>query len=516
MLMLQFQFVTPLSLILLLLTSTSTSTSTSAVQSFTATATTRMGFHEQNLAAAFHAFHVTSRTRIGIDKRRIQRSVTSVTRISVQQQQKVSTSISRTRTRTSKSESASVSSSLFLHTCTGHSHSYRNRTNRNYVLDVLGHRQIESRIRHFASSTSTQSSHSNSNSNSNSNYNNGNYSSNIDNSVEVAMQVVEETVTAATAATAATATTSSLLTKTERQERIDALNKMLQDLDIDGDEIAQALHKSLTTMEGFDTKFGKSAIKTYKTFIDPKPSKVEQIRAQDVMVAASRCARQIDFLVKRHRSHETDWVRHTDVRQVNDGSNSAERNENGQYDKTKMRRFPIIIILDNVRSAFNVGSIFRTADACGCAHIFTTGITPSPSGRGKEKLAKSALGADREVPSKHFSTTREAISYIRQEMAGWTIIGMETTDKSQCYTDVEYPGSGSYVVQQNESSIREGVVLVLGNEVTGVDTEIMPLLDLIVEIPMFGSKNSLNIAACAPVVLYEILRQWGAVNDEKP
>ena len=93
-------------------------------------------------------------------------------------------------------------------------------------------------------------------------------------------------------------------------------------------------------------------------------------------------------------------------------------------------------------------------------------------------------------------------------MKGWTIIGMETTDQSQCYTDVNYPGAGSYIVDKNESLPNEGIVLVLGNEVTGVDTEIMPSLDLIVEIPMYGSKNSLNIAACAPVVLYEILRQW--------
>jgi 23S rRNA (guanosine2251-2'-O)-methyltransferase len=304
-----------------------------------------------------------------------------------------------------------------------------------------------------------------------------------------------------------------VLTKEERQERINKLHETLQTLNINGDEISNAVHRSLTTMEGFDSRFGKSAIKTYKTFIDPKPSKIEQIRTQDVTVSALRCANQIDFLIKRHRSHETEWVRHTDIRDGDSSSNSDE-NDDGNSNREKKKRFPLVILLDNVRSAFNVGSIFRTADACGCSHIFTTGITPSPKGRGKEKLAKSALGADREVPSKHFTTTRDAVTFIREEMKGWTIMGMETTDQSKCYTDISYPGAGQYVVDENESSLSEGVVLILGNEVTGVDTEIMPLLDLIVEIPMFGSKNSLNIAACAPVVLYEILRQWDAVNDE--
>lgn len=295
---------------------------------------------------------------------------------------------------------------------------------------------------------------------------------------------------------------SSILTKKERQERTKVLHEMLQTLNINGDEMANALHKSLTTMEGFDPKYGKSAIKTYKTFLHPKPSKVEEIRAQNVVVSASRCARQIDFLIKRHKSHETEWVRHTDEKKTN------------QNDGKEKRRFPLILLLDNVRSAFNVGSMFRTADACGCSGVFTTGITPSPNGRGREKLAKSALGADTEVPSEHFVTTEKAIHYIRENMKEWTIIGMETTDKSINYTDVKYPGAGSYVVDENESIPKKGVVLVLGNEVTGVDTEIMPSLDLIVEIPMYGSKNSLNIAACAPVVLYEILRQWN-VDENK-
>lgn len=161
-------------------------------------------------------------------------------------------------------------------------------------------------------------------------------------------------------------------------------------------------------------------------------------------------------------------------------------------------RFPLIILLDNVRSAFNVGSLFRTADAAGCSEVITTGITPHPGGSGADKLSKSALGADRMVPSRHFDTTLQAIAALREELPDYELIGVETTELSVVYSDYDYA--------------KEGDVLVLGNEVTGVDTEIIPLLDAVVEIPMFGAKNSLNIASCAPIVLYEVLRQWKVVG----
>jgi len=97
------------------------------------------------------------------------------------------------------------------------------------------------------------------------------------------------------------------------------------------------------------------------------------------------------------------------------------------------------------------------------------------------------------------------------------LVGMETTERSKCYTNVRYPGSDIFIEdgQVIDGSRLKGVALFLGNEVSGVDTEIMPLLDEVVEIPMFGKKNSLNVAACAPVVMFEVLRQWGAIGGEK-
>ena len=90
--------------------------------------------------------------------------------------------------------------------------------------------------------------------------------------------------------------------------------------------------------------------------------------------------------------------------------------------------------------------------------VLCNNLQPHPDGSGSDKLAKSALGAERLVPSRHFATTREALDYLRMELKDFEIIGMETTDQSQVYTDVEYSRK---------------VALVLGNEVTGVDTELM-------------------------------------------
>ena len=275
-----------------------------------------------------------------------------------------------------------------------------------------------------------------------------------------------------------------------RQKRIETLHNQLQNLGVDAKSLSQACETSqTTTSSGFDPQYGKSAIKTYRTYIDPKPSKLESLEEQDISISSLRVARQIDFLAKRHRSHEAEWVRHTDE------------------DVSERTVFPLVILLDNVRSAFNVGSIFRTADACGVCLVLTTGITPHPGGNGGEKVAKSSLGAERIVPSQHFETTQEAIEFVRESYPKLELVGMETTNLSVDYTKVEYPGKGQGV-GPGGNPLGEGTLLVLGNEVTGVDTEILSELDQIVEIPMFGVKNSLNIAACAPVVLYEILRQW--------
>ena len=88
------------------------------------------------------------------------------------------------------------------------------------------------------------------------------------------------------------------------------------------------------------------------------------------------------------------------------------------------------------------------------------------------------------MPNQHFRTTRDALAYLEHDYPDFSLVGMETTESSVEYTQMEYPPAG--------------IVLILGNEVTGVDPDILTELDSIVEIPMFGTKNSLNVAACAP------------------
>mmetsp|Transcript_8363 Transcript_8363/g.12885 ORF Transcript_8363/g.12885 Transcript_8363/m.12885 type:complete len:325 (+) Transcript_8363:13-987(+) len=269
----------------------------------------------------------------------------------------------------------------------------------------------------------------------------------------------------------------SIIQTTKRETRKSFLGEQLKVLGIDAEMLYGAAMQSMQDpTKGYDIRFGKSAIKTYRSFLVGATGEESDMKLQ---AAATRCARQVDFLIKRHKSQEADWIRHTDTL---DGRTI----------------YPIIIVLDNVRSAFNVGSIFRTADATGCNMVITTGITPHPGGSGADKLSRSALGAERLIPHKHFNTMQDALEYLRCERGEYQVIGMETTEKSKKYCSMIFP--------------REGCAFILGNEVSGVDTEIMPLLDDLIEIPMFGAKNSLNIAACAPVVLYEVLRQWGAMD----
>lgn len=279
----------------------------------------------------------------------------------------------------------------------------------------------------------------------------------------------------------------------DRDMRKERLHFHLNELGVDAAALEEASFRSQTTTEGFDIRFGKSAIKSYRAYIDPKPSRIEIVVRENVDVAANRFARQIDFLAKRHRSQAADWVRHTDVSQ-------------------HRRTFPLILVLDNLRSAANVGSIYRSAEACGCLEILTTGITPHPGGNGAEKIAKSALGAEKILPTKHFATIKQAMEYLKQYRPNLMLVGMETTERSKLYNDIKYPGqevaSTDGLILENNCMTSPGVALFLGNEVSGVDTDIMSSLDVVVEIPMFGQKNSLNVAACAPVVMYEILRQW--------
>jgi tRNA G18 (ribose-2'-O)-methylase SpoU len=149
------------------------------------------------------------------------------------------------------------------------------------------------------------------------------------------------------------------------------------------------------------------------------------------------------------------------------------------------------VVLDNIRSAFNVGSIFRTADACGAERLWLCGMTACPP---HPRLARAALGAEQAVPWTHCRRAEEALDALAA--LGVTPVALEIAGSAACYADFDWPPPGR-------------LALVAGHETRGVAPGVLARCPAVVRIPMFGAKNSLNVATAAGVVMYEILRRWG-------
>ena len=154
-----------------------------------------------------------------------------------------------------------------------------------------------------------------------------------------------------------------------------------------------------------------------------------------------------------------------------------------------------IIILHNVRSALNVGAIMRTADGCGVDHIYLTGFTAAPHDgvkaymtQGEKRIAKTALGAENTVPWTHKSTIDDVFAALKGD--GYTIVALEQSDTS---------------INYKEYNPTFPLALVLGNEPDGIDQQTLEQCGIIIDIPMRGSKESLNVAVAAGVAMYEIL-----------
>lgn len=152
-------------------------------------------------------------------------------------------------------------------------------------------------------------------------------------------------------------------------------------------------------------------------------------------------------------------------------------------------KIPVICVLENIRSAYNVGSVFRTADAFLIEAIFIVGYTAQPP---HKEIKKTALGAEETVEWKYFKTTAEAIEDLRNQQ--FEVYAVEQAEKSIALNQIA-------TIQQ------EKIALVFGNEVTGVEQSTIELSDGCIEIPQLGMKHSLNIATAAGVVLWEIVRK---------
>src|SRR6185436_2697715 len=154
----------------------------------------------------------------------------------------------------------------------------------------------------------------------------------------------------------------------------------------------------------------------------------------------------------------------------------------------RSEKVPIIAVLENIRSAYNVGSVFRTADAFLIEGIYIIGYSAKPP---HKEIKKTALGAEETVDWKYFRTTKEAIEELRNKQ--YKVFAVEQAENSRLLQSMEL----------ND----DRVAVIFGNEVTGVDQSTLQLCDGCIEIPQLGMKHSLNIATAAGVVLWELVRK---------
>jgi 23S rRNA (guanosine2251-2'-O)-methyltransferase len=150
-------------------------------------------------------------------------------------------------------------------------------------------------------------------------------------------------------------------------------------------------------------------------------------------------------------------------------------------------KIPVIAVLENIRSAYNVGSVFRTADAFLLEGIYICGYSAFPP---HKEIKKTALGAEETVHWKHFKNIAEAIKEIRAK--GFKIYAVEQAENSWKL--------GSFTTEDDK------VAVVFGNEVTGVEQSTIAVCDGVIEIPQLGMKHSLNVATAAGVILWELIR----------
>lgn len=167
-----------------------------------------------------------------------------------------------------------------------------------------------------------------------------------------------------------------------------------------------------------------------------------------------------------------------------------ELNRPGLEEFKALEKAPITLVLDNIRSALNVGSAFRTADAFALEKIVLCGITARPPHR---EILKTAIGATESVEWAYEKDVARAIRQLKEQ--GCRVLAIEQADERTLLQDIRPEGGQKYA-------------LVFGNEVSGVSEEAMALVDGCVEVPQFGTKHSLNIAVCLGIVVWEFFRRW--------
>ena len=151
-----------------------------------------------------------------------------------------------------------------------------------------------------------------------------------------------------------------------------------------------------------------------------------------------------------------------------------------------MGRIPVVVVLDNVRSAQNVGAFFRTSDAFAIERVALCGITATPP---NNEIHKTALGAELTVDWRYFEQTIDAVRTLQAE--GYTVYAIEQAHGSTMLSDMQLP--------QNQKT-----AIIMGHEVFGVQQEVVDAADGCIEIPQYGTKHSLNVSVTAGIVMYEL------------
>lgn len=162
-------------------------------------------------------------------------------------------------------------------------------------------------------------------------------------------------------------------------------------------------------------------------------------------------------------------------------------------DAKSVKRLPVSVMMSNVRSLYNVGSMFRTCDAALVNELILCGFTPHPP---RAEIEKTALGAVDSVPWQYFKKESEAIEYLKSKKV--KIIALEITNKKRSYTSLDI----------NDFPL----CIVLGNELTGIDQDVLDLCDDAIEIEMHGVKHSLNVSVAGGIAIYESIRKWNVIS----
>ena len=169
---------------------------------------------------------------------------------------------------------------------------------------------------------------------------------------------------------------------------------------------------------------------------------------------------------------------------------NAELNRKSVEEYKKAPKIPVVVVLDNVRSLNNIGSVFRTCDAFMIESLYLCGITATPPHR---EIHKTALGATDSVHWLYFDNTMDAVARLRSD--GYTLCAVEQTENSIMLHNFQPLPQKRYAV-------------IFGHEIHGVDQEVVNACDTSIEIPQLGTKHSINIAVSAGIVLWEIFRSY--------